>query len=168
MRKKIYQLWSNKRWCTTSVAENFERLLLLTMAVAITPKQWRRTWRKISSGQSSFSHTNLGYGAALKLALPLPSMTGSFLLMLICSLIWLSSDNFWRLPTNTKPLLAIGQRAEGFEARAQCLPVQIIRQSLFRVHVRDIDCAFKLFRTWAHSPLKLQSMAPLFLLSCSI
>ena len=40
------------------------RLLLLTMAVAITPKQWRTWPAKYHQVKVVSHHTNLGYGAA--------------------------------------------------------------------------------------------------------
>ena len=58
---------------------------------------------------------------------------------------------FWRLPKNTKPLLGIGQRARA-SARAQCLPVQIIRQSLPRTCTRHRLC-FQVVPHRAHPPI---------------
>lgn len=103
-------------------------------------------------------HTNLGYGAALKTGFATAKYDWVFFTDADLQFDLAELGQFLAFTDEYKAIIGYRTaRAEGFGRARNAYLFKLFVNLLFRVHVRDIDCAFKLFRTELIPPLKLQS-----------
>ncbi|MBU0978607.1 glycosyltransferase family 2 protein [Patescibacteria group bacterium] len=101
---------------------------------------------------------NQGYGAALKTGIGASQYEWIFFTDADLQFDITELKSF--LPSTQKYRVILGyrtNRAEGFSRVRNAYLFKIFVDLLFRVHVKDIDCAFKLFRANVIKPLEIES-----------
>jgi len=105
------------------------------------------------------SHTkNRGYGAALKTGIKTSQMDWIFFTDADLQFDITELESF--IPHTKKHPIILGyraNRAEGFSRARNAYLFKVFIDLLFRLHVKDIDCAFKLFRADTIQSLKIDS-----------
>ncbi len=101
---------------------------------------------------------NLGYGAALKSGFKAASYEWIFFTDADLQFDLKEFKNFLPFTKNYKAILGYRvNRAEGFHRALNARLLKMFVDALFRVHVKDIDCAFKLLKNEVVKSLKLES-----------
>ncbi len=102
--------------------------------------------------------TNLGYGAALKTGFEQAKYEWVFFTDADLQFNFSELESFLEFTDAYSAIIGYRTaRAEGFSRARNAYLFKLFINLLFRVHVKDIDCAFKLFKTELIKPLKLQS-----------
>ena len=101
---------------------------------------------------------NLGYGAALKSGFKAASYEWIFFTDADLQFDLKEFASFLPFTKKYKAILGYRvNRAEGFHRALNAKLLKLFVDALFRVHVKDIDCAFKLLKSEIIKPLKLES-----------
>lgn len=103
-------------------------------------------------------HTNLGYGAALKSGFAYARYDWVFFTDADLQFDLAELSTFLEYTDKFSAIIGYRKnRAEGFGRARNAFLFKVFVNLLFRVHVKDIDCAFKLFKRELIEPLHLQS-----------
>lgn len=101
---------------------------------------------------------NLGYGAALKSGFEAARYQWIFFTDADLQFDLSELQSFVPFTNDYSAIIGYRkERAEGFGRARNAYLFKLFVDALYRVHVRDIDCAFKLFRTDVIKPLQLRS-----------
>jgi len=118
-----------------------------------------KKWQKKHPNLKLVSHReNKGYGAALKSGFKAASYDWIFFTDADLQFDLKEFSKFIEYTDKYKAVLGYRvNRAEGFHRALNAKLLKFFVDALFRVHVKDIDCAFKLLKADIIKPLKLES-----------
>ena len=118
-----------------------------------------RRWQKKHPNLKLVSHKkNKGYGAALKSGFKAAKYDWIFFTDADLQFKLKELEGFLPYTKNYKAVLGYRvNRAEGFHRELNAKLLKLFVDILFRVHVKDIDCAFKLLKSDVVKPLKIES-----------
>ena len=141
-----------------AVAETFE-LIVVDDGSQDNTKSIAQTMADANSRIRVVSHPeNLGYGAALKTGFTEAKYEWVFFTDADLQFNFAELKNFLEFTDSYSAIIGYRTaRAEGFGRARNAYLFKLFINLLFRVHVKDIDCAFKLFKRELISPLKLES-----------